>query len=140
MEHVNSYFEQVYSPKTDCSLYITQSWINHTEEKEHHHIHSHENSFVSGVLYLNADANFDSITLYNKQTDATIKIPPREWNPFNSVEWTFPMTTGNIILFPSSLKHGVKQKEGKNIRTSLAFNTFVRGVLGEAKQATELRL
>ena len=140
MEHVNAYFEQVYSPKTNCSLYITQSWINYTEEKEHHHIHSHENSLVSGVLYLNADVDFDNITFYKKQMDATIKISPREWNPFNSFEWSFPMKTGNIILFPSSLNHGVKQKEGKNTRASLSFNTFVKGVLGKAEQATELRL
>ena len=72
--------------------------------------------------------------------DATIKIAPREWNPFNSFEWSFPMKTGNIILFPSSLNHGVKQKEGKNTRVSLSFNTFVKGVLGKAEQATELRL
>jgi len=140
MEHINAYFEQVYSPKTNCSLYITQSWINYTEEKEFHHIHTHPNSFVSGVLYLNADVDFDSITFYRKERDAIIDISPKEWNPFNSLEWNFPMKTGNIILFPSNLKHGVKQKEGKNTRASLAFNTFVKGVLGKAEELRELRL
>jgi|TARA_R110002012_G_C11461249_1_gene592849 uncharacterized protein (TIGR02466 family) len=140
MEHVNAYFEQVYSPANDCSIYITQSWINYTEEKQLHHIHSHANSLVSGVVYLDADIDFDSITFYKREIDQTIRILPKEWNQFNSFEWNFPMKTGNIVLFPSNLKHGVKQKEGKNIRASLAFNTFVKGVLGKTEDATELRL
>ncbi len=140
MEHVNAYFEQVYSPTTDCSVYITQSWINYTKEKQRHHIHLHANSLISGVLYINADIDFDSKTFYKREIDQTIRILPKEWNEFNSFEWNFPMKTGNIVLFPSNLKHGVKQKEGKNIRASLAFNTFVRGVLGNEDEATELRL
>ena len=67
MEHVNAYFEKIYSPTTDCSVYITQSWINYTEEKQRHHIHLHGNSLISGVLYINADIDFDSITFYKRE-------------------------------------------------------------------------
>jgi hypothetical protein len=43
-------------------------------------------------------------------------------------------------MFPSELQHMVEQKEGKNLRTSLAFNTFIRGDIGNNGELTELKL
>jgi len=48
--------------------------------------------------------------------------------------------TGMLILFPSSLTHGVEIKKDNEERISLAFNTYFKGTLGSAKSLTELKL
>jgi hypothetical protein len=43
-------------------------------------------------------------------------------------------------MFPSSTTHQVDVKKGKNTRISLAFNTFIKGTLGDNFSLTELKL
>jgi len=43
-------------------------------------------------------------------------------------------------LFPSYLYHKVEIKQGTNVRTSLAFNVFVKGTIGSGLTFTELNL
>jgi hypothetical protein len=47
---VASYFKEIYSPKHEVSLRITQSWVNYTKPGQWHHKHAHPNSLCSGVL------------------------------------------------------------------------------------------
>ena len=69
-EYVNAsldeYLKSVYAPKNDVKLYVTQSWANYTNPGEYHHKHAHPNSFVSGVLYINADPDKDKIYFYRE--------------------------------------------------------------------------
>jgi uncharacterized protein (TIGR02466 family) len=136
---VKDYFDKVISPTDAITPYITQSWLNYTETNQYHHKHSHPNSLVSGVFYINCDEKFDKIKFFNENYK-TIKTEVKEWNLWNSLSWWFPVKTGDIILFPSSLTHMVETKEGTNTRISLAFNTFVKGTVGSNKQLTELIL
>jgi hypothetical protein len=46
--------------------YITQSWANYTKKNQYHHTHEHPNSFISGVLYINANEAHDKITMHKK--------------------------------------------------------------------------
>ena len=135
---VADYFNKILFTK-NVTPYITQSWINFTETNQFHHKHSHPNSIVSGVLYINADEKNDKIRFF-KDAPEIIKMEHTEWNLFNSFSWWFPVKTGNIILFPSSLTHCVDIKQGTNTRVSLAFNTFVKGILGDNSNLNELKL
>jgi hypothetical protein len=54
-QSVANYFKAVYAPKHETTLRITQSWCNYTEPGQFHHKHAHPNSFISGVLYPQAD-------------------------------------------------------------------------------------
>lgn len=137
---VENYFERIVTPKYNVSPYITQSWINWTDTNESHHMHAHSNSIISGVLYLNADKKYDSIKFHKHNNYQTLKFPTSNYHVFNSQSWTFPVHTGEIILFPSYLSHEVSQKIGDNLRTSLSFNTYVKGTIGEKMELTELIL
>ena len=64
----------------------------------------------------------------------------KQWNVYNSNLWWFPVETGQLILFPSSLTHSVETKKGNNTRISLAFNTFVKGTIGNNTELTEIVL
>jgi len=137
---VNDYFDKVISSSNNIKPYITQSWLNYTETNQYHHKHEHPNSLVSGVFYINCDEKFDKIVFFKKDMYQTLKPETKNWNLWNSDSWTFPVKTGNIILFPSSLTHCVETKEGSNTRISLAFNVFIKGTIGANKSLTELIL
>tara|TARA_R110000782_G_scaffold66783_2_gene135259 strand:- start:405 stop:1019 length:615 start_codon:yes stop_codon:yes gene_type:complete len=138
--HIKDYFNRIYSPEDNkITPYITQSWLNYTDKNQYHHIHEHPNSLVSGVLYINADEKYDKIKFHNKQYNC-FKITPKNFNMYNSTSWWFPVKKTDLVLFPSSTTHSVENKEGDNTRVSLAFNVFVKGILGETKELTELIL
>ena len=134
------YLDEVIKPKDDVKPYITQSWLNYTDENQYHHKPAHPNSFLSGVMYVNADPEKDKITFFNDSMYKQIKLFPKEWNLYNAESWFFTVNTGDIVVFPSSLIHMVEQKAGNNIRTSLAFNSFLRGKIGTKTDLTELIL
>lgn len=138
-EIVKDYFNKVISPSNNIKPYITQSWLNYTEQTQYHHTHAHPNSLVSGVLYINADKDNDKIKFF-KTVYQMIKPEIKEYNLYNSETWWFPVKTLDVVLFPSSLTHRVEVKQGTNTRISLAFNTFIRGTVGDNKKLTELRL
>lgn len=136
---ISEYFVQVYNPKHDVSLRLTQSWVNYTNQGEFHHKHAHPNSFVSGVFYPQADKNLDKIYFY-KDGFQQIKFPPKDWNLWNSESWWFEVGTGDLVLFPSSLSHMVEPVQTEQTRISLSFNTFPVGSVGEAVNLTGLSL
>lgn len=136
---LQNYLEIVYNPKTNCSLEITQSWVNYTHPGEYHHRHDHPNSVVSGVFYIDVDDNNDSIFFFNREY-RQLQIFPKEFNIFNSDSWSLPVKTGELILFPSSLPHMVTITKSNKVRTSLAFNTFLRGDIGNIDGLTNLEI
>ena len=136
---VKDYFNRVIKPSNDVKPYITQSWLNYTEIGQFHHKHSHPNSLVSGVVYINADIKKDSISFF-KPEHPFIKLDFKEYDRLNSEAWVFPVETGDIFLFPSTLDHMVNTKQGTNMRTSLSFNVFIKGTTGSKANLTELVL
>ena len=136
---VKDYFNKVLLTTDSITPYITQSWLNYTETNQYHHKHQHPNSLISGVFYINCDDKFDKIKFFNTEYK-TIKPEVKDWNIWNSETWWFSVKTGDLILFPSSLTHMVETKQGTNTRISLAFNVFIKGIVGNNKNLTELKL
>ena len=136
------YLERIICPKNNIELYITQSWLNYTEENQYHHRHEHPNSIVSGVLYLDSDKANDMIKFFSHIKYQQIKpeIDDEKYNIWNSSSWWFPVETGQLVMFPSSTTHQVDNKKGDNTRVSLAFNTFYKGTIGSDSDLTELIL
>ena len=134
------YLEKIISPKNNVKLYITQSWLNYTEENQYHHTHAHPNSIISGVLYFDCDKKNDKIKFTNPKMYQQLKPEIKNFNLWNSETWWFPLENGQLIMFPSSTVHQVETKKGTNTRISLAFNTFYKGILGSNSDLTELIL
>jgi uncharacterized protein (TIGR02466 family) len=132
---LNKYLLQVYKPKFSIEIFVTQSWINWTKKGEYHHKHNHPNSFVSGVFYLSADPAKDTITFW-RSGYKQLYLEPKTYDAFNSDSWWFKVKTGDIMMFPSSLTHSVSEVATDNVRVSLAFNSFVKGELGDKKLLT----
>lgn len=136
---ISDYFKTIYAPKNECSLRVTQSWCNYTEPGQFHHKHNHRNSFVSGVLYPQANKETDKIYFYR---DASEQLKPytENWNPYNSDSWWLEAYTGRMFIFPSALPHMVETVQGTNTRISLSFNAFPIGNFGDDDSLTGLHL
>ena len=137
-EKVNLYFRNTYKPTEDVEIYITISWINYTETNQYHHSHSHPNSVISGVYYIETDVSDTIIFTSPWPNKLTMYIETNELNQWNSDEWLYPTTKNSVLLFPSKLVHHVDQVESEKTRISLAFNTFVKGKIGSGDNLTEL--
>ena len=137
---IKDYFDKIIKPQEETiKPYITQSWLNYTREKEFHHMHSHPNSIISGVLYIKCDAKNDMIEFYDTIPNQ-FQIPPKEFTQYNSKRWWFSVETKDVLLFPSSTTHSVQIKKEDSLRISLAFNVFVKGKMGNNSDLTELVL
>jgi uncharacterized protein (TIGR02466 family) len=107
---------------------IKEMWLNVMQTGGRQAIHTHANSFVSGVLYL-SDCHPSSNTLFIRSlggqgyvfanTHANAAV-----GPFNADKWRGPdPAPGDLILFPSSLLHEVPVNRG-GLRVTLAFNAI----------------
>ena len=142
-EKINLFFQEIYQPKDDLKIYITQSWVNLTKPGESHHSHNHPNSFISGVLYINASNKTDALQFHNQIRMPQIHVRSTIDHEFNSQTWKYAVESKDIILFPSQLVHNVDQvaeHEDRTSRISLSFNTFLKGRLGDGYNLGELIL
>lgn len=137
LEVVNVYLNEIIRPNKELSAYITQSWLNYSDPGEYHHKHNHSNSYLSGVFYINADEQHDKI-FFHKENYSQIKLYPKQKTVYNSDSWWLPVKTGDIVVFPSNLLHSVERTTSEKTRISLAFNTFLKGTIGDEKFLTEL--
>lgn len=140
LDNVNLFVKSYNPPKNFLSIYMTQSWINYTSKNQSHHSHYHPNSFVSGVLYLNANKTHDKIIFLKNGPKPMLAYTSESFGIFNSEEWFIPVETAMLVLFPSTLYHYVAVNNQPYQRISLSFNTFFKGVLGETDNLTELIL
>jgi uncharacterized protein (TIGR02466 family) len=140
-EHINQYAWKVISANPNHEFYITQSWLNFTKPGESHHRHTHTNSLISGVLYIAAKKEMDSICFYrDSASQRQVLASNDQLNAYNTSSVCIGVSAGDLLLFPSNLTHGVNQTTGEHTRISLAFNTFVRGELGSEDRLNRLCL
>ena len=120
-------------------LVITQLWGNRNPKGSKHHEHVHPNSIISGVFYLRQDPKLPPIQ-FSKANQHAMKLDPRKYNNYNAETFMLPCVAGELILFPSNLKHSVPINMGDEERISLSFNTFSIDALGSEENLTHLDL
>ena len=136
-ECINDFTKTIY--QSEQRLVITQLWGNRNPKGSKHHDHVHPNSIVSGVFYLRQDLKLPPIQ-FSKANQHAMKLDPKQYNVYNSETFLLPCTAGELILFPSNLKHSVPVNKGDEERISLSFNTFSIDVLGSTENLTHLDL
>ena len=134
-ESLNKYTKNI--NQSDQRLVITQCWANKNPPGSKHHEHVHPNSILSGVFYLRQDKTLQPIQ-FSKAMQHAMKLDPKKYNNLNSETFLLPCTSGELLLFPSNLKHSVPTNLGKEARISLSFNTFSVDTLGSKESLTHL--
>jgi len=122
---------------SDQRLVVTQCWLNKNPKGSKHHEHVHPNSIISGVFYFKQDPKLPPIS-FSKSIQHAMKLDPKKYNNLNSETFLLPCTDGELILFPSNLKHSVPINMGDEPRISMSFNTFSIDTLGSEDSLTHL--
>jgi uncharacterized protein (TIGR02466 family) len=133
-ENLDNFFKIVFNTSNDVQLKITQSWLTSSVKGQSHHAHTHPNSIVSGVLYINL-APHDGINFYRNEDNQC-----KEDSYYNAYRYFVQTSVGDIVLFPSNVKHGVQQVTQNIERVSLSFNSFFAGELGREEFSNRLRI
>ena len=136
----------IYAREVMCipqQLYVTQSWSVICNTNIGMHGHSHSNSVLSGSLYYCDLPNPPGAMVFTRHVSyQQIDLPPdnAKRNIYNSPINRVVPKTNDVFLFSSRLTHMVEQNVSPQRRHSIAFNTFVRGKLGNYRAVTELEL
>ena len=113
-------------------LKVVQSWGNKSAIGQYHTEHNHPNSFVSGIIYLNDSESgtiFNVDNIWASSSYSNIRL----WHPNSDDHKIFyqqPAIAGDMIIFPSSLNHGVGINRSDDIRYTISFNAFPSGRIG----------
>ena len=139
----DQFLKNIFSPNGEFELYITQSWLNVTKPGERHHRHRHPNSILSGTFYIQTIPN-DRIQVYADTTSHPLlyayDFEFKNQNMHNAWSYSQTIKTNDLVIFSSNLEHSVPVNKSNEIRISLAFNTFMRGKVGNSIYLTELVL
>jgi uncharacterized protein (TIGR02466 family) len=134
-ESLNKFTKNIF--ESNQRLVVTQCWLNKNPKGSKHHEHVHPNSIISGVFYFKQDPKLPPIS-FSKSIQHAMKLDPKKYNNLNSETFLLPCTDGELILFPSNLKHSVPVNMGDEPRISMSFNTFSVDTLGSEDSLTHL--
>ena len=137
LQSLNKYTQKVLNTKQ--RLVVTQAWTNKNPPNSKHHEHIHPNSIISGVFYFRQSKTLPPIQ-FNKSIQDGIKLTPEKYNNVNAETFLLPMVDGEMVLFPSSLRHSVPFNKGNEERYSMSFNTFCIDELGSKDNLTHLNI
>jgi len=126
---IKDYFEQ---DLNKVKLKITQSWLNINEDQQSHALHTHPNSYMSGVVYLNT-VEGDSIRFTDTRFNTRVSLQPMPTIPI-------PVKKGDMVIFDSQIAHNVDSNARNEKRISLAFNTFPVGEFGNKQGLTYVKI
>jgi len=124
-------------------LYVTQSWSLTNSPRVGMHGHSHSNSVLSGSLYYCELPTPPSGMVFTRHVSyQQIDLAPESGkrNIYNSPINRLIPKQDDVILFSSRLTHMVEPNQSDKPRHSIAFNTFVKGKLGNYRDVSELML
>ncbi len=124
-------------------LYVTQSWSLINNPTIGMHGHSHSNSVVSGSLYYCDMPEPVSGMVFDRHRGyQQLELTPQQdrRNIYNTPLNVVQPERGEIVMFSSGLQHYVETNTSAQPRYSIAFNTFVKGTLGNFRDVSELVL
>ncbi len=124
-------------------LYVTQSWSLTNHANVGMHTHAHSNSIVSGSLYYCQLPSPEARVIFSRHTMyQQLELNPRreKQNLFNTPVNIITPRSKEVLIFPSDLNHQVELNGSNQARHVIAFNTFIKGKLGNYRDVSELQL
>lgn len=107
------------------SVRVQNMWLNEMASGDRHPKHAHYGYSISGTFYVEVPEGSNKIGFYNPLDGVGHDLgsaSPDSWTVSNSMSWWIPVESGNIILFPSHLKHEVPPMEFQGLRKSISFD------------------
>ena len=109
---------------------VVSLWLNIKAPNVGHSAHMHQNTFLSGVFFLENT----KVPLWFLRPQPLPIFPVVDgYNEFNSNKLCHQGFKDCIVLFPSYLYHFVSVNDEKKNRLTMAFDIILRGQYGEIK-------
>lgn len=153
MNQVNEYLLNYLDVDPKHEFYMTTSWMNRYQKNHYAQMHYHSNSLISGVLYLTDCEETADIVFHKDKSNTniftdTINVDHKEIFDtehkrsylYHQREMRLSPKPFDLVLFPSMTNHSV-DVNGTNDKTryTLAFNTWVRGTIGDSTSTLVLK-
>ncbi len=102
------------------SLKVSNMWVNIMEAGAHHSGHIHPDAAISGTFYVDIPKGSPGLQFENPSFPlfAFLKTGVDLENAYHNAE----VESGDLILFPSYLRHGVRGHNALKPRISISFN------------------
>ena len=109
--------------------HIIESWYHVTEFGGYHDVHSHPNCSWCGVYFVEpghaSDAKHGGLNrFYDPRANAEHFADPATAYLGNQGFWDFTPQEGQVVIFPSYLKHSALAYFGQKDRVVIAFNSI----------------
>ena len=134
-KHIHTYKNNILQVANDIELYITNSWLMKHDKGHYAHEHSHANSIISGIYYIEVPKMSGNLIFHKASNNISNVMSPvialkyKKYNDYNSEEYAVKVKNNLLVLFPSNLRHSVPVSLSENPRYCIAFNTFLKGDL-----------
>jgi len=114
--------EMGYSSHSINKLFIKSMWVNISKEGDFLESHIHQNSFLSGVFYLQAPT--DSKIIFYDHSD--MSMIPETLNYLSYTNTVYDCLPGRMLMWKSNLQHGtIKQPAGAD-KIVISFNILFK--------------
>tara|TARA_R110001592_G_scaffold104663_1_gene294402 strand:- start:2315 stop:2896 length:582 start_codon:yes stop_codon:yes gene_type:complete len=108
-------------------FFIGNMWANINSRGGFNDVHTHGNTFLSGVYYVKVPKNSGSLRFIDPRPQSNIMVPQRgielDMDYWNQVE--FNGERGQVLIFPAYVPHQVLINRGEDIRISISFNIIL---------------
>lgn len=131
---LNQFSKEVF--EYDEELIVTQSWVNWSTKGNTHNRHSHPNSVISGVWYLEMPEDCKAPIRFHNPIVREISLKTTGVNQYNGLDFTLLPKSSNLIFFPSNLHHDVLKNESDGNRITIAFNSWPKESFGNKQYLT----
>ena len=120
----------VWPEDAEAEANIIESWYHITQNGGYHDAHSHPNCSWCGIYYLEpGEANLADKNginrFYDPRVNAELYADAGTAYLSHQGFWDFAPTEGQIVIFPSYLKHSALPYFGQKDRVVIAFNCVV---------------
>ena len=103
---------------------VTESWFTRTTQGKHAPVHSHGNSDISGVYYLQTNGADGELAIRNPLNNSNGNLLYFLTNMAHG-EKKMPLKTGLLMMWPATLEHSTYINQTPTDRISISFNITV---------------
>ena len=140
---VDQYMHKALDISHNVSYYFQNSWMMKHRPGDWGQNHIHENSLISGVLYLRVPPNSGDLILHrnriiSNQMNPYINLPSRRPNIYNADSYKCGVGNKALVLFPANMNHSIERNDSTEDRYCIAFNLFFRGIIGEETSVCQI--
>ena len=119
-KHVNNFIESLggYSDPVE----ITNMWFNCSNKSDFNFPHSHGGSVISGVYYIESEAD-SYLRFYNNTYMVSNTIAPNNVNESSFPAYDIPCEKGTLLLWQGHVIHGNPSQTLEGEKIAVSFNT-----------------